>query len=40
MQLILFLEDSLSIKIDRKNIKRENFDGMNRILNHTLAYVQ
>ncbi len=39
VQLILFLEDTLSIQIDRKAIKRENFDGMNKILDHTFSYV-
>ncbi len=39
VQLILFLEDTLNIRIDRKLIKRENFDGMRLILDHTLQYV-
>lgn len=39
VKLILFLEDTLGIRIDRKSVKRENFDGMNKILEHTLAYV-
>lgn len=39
VQLILFLEDTLNIRIDRKLIQRENFDGMNKILDHTMVYV-
>lgn len=40
VQLILFLEDSLAIRIDRKLVQRENFDGMNRILLHVFQYVR
>ena len=32
VQLILFLEDKFAIKIDRKHLTRENFDGMRKIL--------
>ncbi len=39
VQLILFLEDSLNIRIERKLVQRENFDGMNRILGHVEGYL-
>ncbi|MBP7127532.1 acyl carrier protein [Myxococcota bacterium] len=32
--LIVWLEDLLHLTIDRKNINRENFDSMNKILDY------
>ncbi len=32
VQLVLFLEGRLGIRIDRGALTRENFDGMNRII--------
>jgi len=34
VQLVLFLEDTLKLRIDRGALTRENFDGMGRILRH------
>lgn len=32
VQLVLFLEKKLGIRIERGGLTRENFDGMNRII--------
>ena len=32
VQLVLYLERTLGIRIDRGGLTRENFDGMNRII--------
>lgn len=32
VQLVLFLERTIGIRIDRGALSRENFDGMNRII--------
>lgn len=34
VQLILFLEDSFQIVLDRKDLSRENFDGMKKIISY------
>lgn len=34
VQLILHLEDTLGVRIDRGALTRENFDGMGKILRH------
>ena len=34
VQLILHLEDTLGVRIDRGALTRENFDGMGKILHH------
>jgi acyl carrier protein len=33
VELILYLEDTLRVELPRDTLTRENFDGMNKILN-------
>lgn len=37
VQLILFLEDTLNVQLDRSRLTRENFDGMGKILRYVGA---
>jgi len=39
VQLVLFLEDTLGIIIDRGVLTRENFDGMNKVIEHVFPFV-
>lgn len=34
VQLILFLENTYGVELDRKNLTRENFDGMRKIITY------
>lgn len=38
VQLILFLENTFRITLDRKDLSRENFDGMRKIIRYVLAH--
>jgi acyl carrier protein len=40
VQLILHLEKTLKLKIDRKQISPKNFDSMNKILDYVTAHPQ
>lgn len=38
VQLILFLENTFQIALDRKDISRENFDGMAKIITYITSH--
>jgi acyl carrier protein len=38
--LVVTIEDRFGIRIDRKNLNRENFDSVNKILEYVLARVK
>ena len=38
VQLVLFLENTFHIVLDRKDLSRTNFDGMNKIVTYLLAH--
>lgn len=38
VSLIVHLEDLLGIRIDRKSLTRENFDGLGKIIRYVLAH--
>jgi len=38
VQLVLFLEKTVKLKIERKELKRENFDGMAKILDYVIKH--
>ncbi len=38
VQLVLFLEDKLGLKIDRQSLTRENFDGLRKIVDYVVAH--
>lgn len=38
VQLILFLENTFHIILDRKDLSRENFDGLGKIINYLLSH--
>ena len=38
VQLIVYLEDKYKITIDRKDLSRENFDSMAKIVNYVLRH--
>ncbi len=38
VQLILFLENTFGIELDRKDISRENFDGMGKIIAYVTSH--
>lgn len=40
VQLVLFLENSLKLKIDRQSLTPENFDGMGKIVRYLTAHPQ
>lgn len=40
VQLVLFLEQRLSLKIDRASLSPENFDGLGKILRYLTAHPQ
>ena len=40
VSLIVYLEDQFGIRINRKQIGRENFDGLGKICSYVLAHPQ
>ncbi len=38
LQLVLFLEGRLGLRIDRQKLTRENFDGMGKILRYVTTH--
>ncbi len=38
VQLILHLEDSFHFQIERKDLSRENFDGLGKIVRYVMAH--
>lgn len=38
LQLVLYLEDTLGLKIDRQQLSRDNFDGMGKILRYVMNH--
>jgi acyl carrier protein len=38
VQLILFLERTFAIVLDRKDLTRENFDGMRKIITYVISH--
>ncbi len=38
VQLILFLENTFGIVLERKDLSRENFDGMSKIISYLLGH--
>lgn len=38
VQLVLYLEKKYGLKIERKHLNRENFDGMGKILGYVTAH--
>lgn len=38
VQLILFLEATFGIELDRKDLSRENFDGMRKVIRYVTAH--
>lgn len=40
VQLILHLEKTYSLELDRKDITRENFDGMRKVIEYVMAHPQ
>lgn len=40
VSLIVHLEDTFGIRVDRKSLNRENFDGMGKIVRYVLAHPQ
>jgi acyl carrier protein len=40
VELVLYLEDTLGITIDRGTLTRENFDGMGKVLGHVMKLLE
>jgi acyl carrier protein len=40
VSLIVHLEDTLGIRVDRKSLTRENFDGLGKVVRYVLAHPQ
>jgi acyl carrier protein len=40
VQLILFLEATFTIELDRKDLTRENFDGMRKVIHYVTSHRQ
>ena len=40
VQLVLFLENTYSFQLDRKDLSRENFDGMRKIIDYVTGHPQ
>ncbi len=40
VQLVLFLEKTYKIKIERKHLTRENFDGLGKIVGYVTSHPQ
>ncbi len=38
VQLVLHLEDTFHFQIDRKDLSRENFDGLGKIVRYVMAH--